>query len=498
MASPVFEAMFFGSFNDPKNDPIAVSDVQADAFKAMLEYIYTDKIKIISFNLAFDLCYASKKYMLPFVTEQCTKYLWSDLCSKNACRAYEFAKLFEEPTLQERCLQIICTKTMDVIQDPSFEEVELSTIITILDQDALNVDNELNLFFALNRFAEKHGLGTPQNTSDESPSQPVASASPEINVDAGPSNRPEPPPQQQPPVNRIQDLPTIRDAVKKIRFLTLTPQQFADGPARTSLLSQNEAFALLMNISSPNSIYPMPEGFTLNKNSRVFNVYGDSRSPSPAVVSMAMANQSNPMRVSVPAPAPAPALLEQHHMIYDHGPSIQLSPEPSFFGMIRNERRHSVGENRFYCIRTIQQIREIPNRSVLDASFTFSVDRSVSILGLQICTQIRSSSTINNSDQYSEILYACLLNSHGSRLTYTHSNQRVNYDSVSEILFDRPILIQGNKIYKIGAAFNKVGFYQEYAVHGTVRMPGIMFTFNTGSPQDTIRDGLVRGIIYSI
>lgn len=47
---------------------------------------------------------------------------------------------------------------MDVIQDSTFEDVELSTIIEILDQDALNVDNELCLFFALNRYAEKHGL----------------------------------------------------------------------------------------------------------------------------------------------------------------------------------------------------------------------------------------------------------------------------------------------------------------------------------------------------
>lgn len=55
-------------------------------------------------------------------------------------------------------LQIMCTKTCDVIQDVSFEEVELSTIITILDQDALNIDSELDIFFAINRYAEKHGL----------------------------------------------------------------------------------------------------------------------------------------------------------------------------------------------------------------------------------------------------------------------------------------------------------------------------------------------------
>lgn len=495
MASPVFETMFFGSFNQ-KDDPILISDVQSDAFKALLEYMYTDKININNVDKAFDLCYAAKKYMLPFVVDQCTKYLWSDLCPKNACRAYEFAKLFEEPSLQEKCLQIICTKTMDVIGDPSFEEVELSTIITILDQDALNVDNELNLFFAINRFAEKHGLRHDNlENSDPNPNEESdQSDDPEpINLEAGPSNRPDPPPQAVPQQQqqRVQEIPTIRDAVKKIRFLTLTPQQFAEGPARTNLMSQAEAFAILMNISTPNSVYPMPDGFTLNKNSRVYNVYGDSRSPSPAI----LPGPSQCQAIAVAPPAPAPNGEHCQAM-----PQIPLPAEsPNFFHIFR-ERRSSE-ERRYYCIRTIQQIKESYNRSVLESSFTFSVDRNVSILGLTIFTQIRALPNAvenRNPDRYSEILYAHLLDSHGSRLTYTHSNQRVPYDSDSEILFDRPMFIQSNKVYKVGVVFNKIGFYQEHAVHSTFRTSNITFTFNTGSPTDTTREGLIRGIIYSM
>lgn len=498
MASPVFETMFFGSFNQ-KDDPILISDVQADAFKALLEYMYTDKININNVDKAFDLCYAAKKYMLPFVVDNCTKFLWSDLCPKNACRAYEFAKLFEEPSLQEKCLQIVCTKTMDVIGDPSFEEVELSTIITILEQDALNVDNELNLFFAINRFAEKHGLrhdntdNTDQNASDEPEQEPEP-----INLEAGPSNRPDPPPQpvpQQQPAQRVQEIPTIRDAVKKIRFLTLTPQQFAEGPARTNLLSQSEAFGILMNISTPNSVYPMPDGFTLNKNSRVYNIYNDSRSPSPAILPGPSQIQS--LAVNVPPPAPAPN-TDQHCQAM---PQIPMPTEsPGFFHNFRE--RHMNDERRYYCIRTIQQVREIYNRSVLESSFTFSVDRNVSILGLTIFTQIRlpanAADNNRNLDRYSEILYAHLLDSHGSRLTYTHSNQRVPYDSDSEILFDRPVFIQSNKVYKIGVVYNKIGYYQEHAVHTTFRTTNITFTFNTGNPTDTTREGLIRGIVYSM
>lgn len=471
-----------GSFNDP-NSPIVISDVQADAFKALLEYIYTDKININNVDKAFDLCYAAKKYMLPYVVDQCTQYLWSDLSAKNACRAYEFARLFEEPSLQEKCLQIICTKTMDVIQDNSFEEVELSTIITILDQDDLNVDSELSLFFALNRFAEKHGF---RHDSVESGATEESQPIPQVNVEAGPSNRPDvPPPQPQ----RVQE-PTIRDAVKKIRFLTLTPQQFADGPARTQLLSQSEAFAILMNISTPNSVYPMPDGFTLNKNSRV--PFDSGRTPSPPARPVAPPNQSA-ISVSVPQHAPIPPPTPPSGMALS--PPLPYQAEsPIFFNMLRE---HRISEERryYYCIRTIHQIREVQNRSVLDCSFTFSVDRNVSILGLQMYTQIKPSAI---SDRYSEIIYAHLLDSHGSRLTYTHSNQRVEFDTVNEILFDRPVFIQSNKIYKIGVVFNKLGFYKEHEVQGVVRGSNITFTFNTGNPNDTIREGLIRGIIYSL
>lgn len=158
MASPVFEAMFYGGLSE-KNDPIPILDVQIDAFKSLLEYIYTDKININSVDKACELCYGAKKYMLPHVVEQCTKFLWSDLCPKNACRAYEFAKLFEEPQLMEKSLQIICTKTLDVINVQTFDDIELNTLMTILDQQYLNIDSELDLFFAVNRYIDKHSTG---------------------------------------------------------------------------------------------------------------------------------------------------------------------------------------------------------------------------------------------------------------------------------------------------------------------------------------------------
>lgn len=208
------------------------------------------------------------------------------------------------------------------------------------------MDNELSLFFALNRYAEKHGF---RHDSNENGNGEEAL---QVNVDAGPSNRP--PDGQPAPTQRVQEN-TIRDAVKKIRFLTLTPQQFADGPARTQLLSQSEAFAILMNISTTNSVYPMPEGFTLNKNSRV--PFETARTPSPLARPSAPPNQSA-ISVSVPQHAPIPAPSSPVSIVLPSPPLPYQAESPIFFNILREQR---VADERryYYCIRSMHQIREV-------------------------------------------------------------------------------------------------------------------------------------------
>merc|ERR1711944_249248 len=82
MASPVFEAMFYGGLAESSGNTgeIKILDVQPDAFYVMLQYIYTDHIKknLSSFELVCDICYAAKKYMLPDLVQECTEFLWKD------------------------------------------------------------------------------------------------------------------------------------------------------------------------------------------------------------------------------------------------------------------------------------------------------------------------------------------------------------------------------------------------------------------------------------
>jgi hypothetical protein len=271
----------------------------------------------------------------------------------------------------------------------------------------------------------------------------------------------------------------------------LTPKQFAEGPARTALLSQNEAFAILMNISSTNSGHPMPEGFSTNKNPRSYNIVPDSPSPSASNYPTAnpVNNEYRPLNENS---------IEHSISAIVAPPNIYLD-EPI---MPRFDRK-------MYCVRVTGGQTEILNTAVIDSSISFTVDRSICITGIQVPTQVRpiSSSTQNGhlgfmterADGYSELLYACLLDAvSDSRLTYTHSTQRVNYNSVLEIQFDRPVYVQRNKIYKISVCFNRSGWYP-FPIDRPVRqisVDGVKFTFDL-SPSSRDRDGLIRSIVYT-
>ncbi|CAG4933747.1 unnamed protein product [Parnassius apollo] len=549
MSSPVFEAMFYGGMAE-RNDPIPILDVQIDAFKALLEYMYTGNINISSFDKACELCYGAKKYMLPHLVKECTRYLWSDLYPKNACRAYEFARLFEENVLMEKCIQIISTNTKEVLNDSSFEDVELNTVITVFSLDHLNVDSELDLFEAAVRYAkaldkrasersvspptevvERQKSPAPSTSNDQNASA-VSIEQKVVNVDSSAENSPEavtepcrsnepeqneaatdavPQPEEAKKTKDDKGKPTVRSAIEKIRFLTLTPQQFAEGPARSSLLTESEAFAVLMNILSSNSDVPMPRGFSTCRVPRKQLIGGGPSCnmptftvDTPSPVSVEQVWQINPNPVSHPC------------NIYQRPPrhdGVRLSSmvhnqSHSGLGMVEQMERHNSDLNKIYCQRPIIHHTDCMNTSVLDCSVTFMVDKNICLWGVQVPTQAPSEEAggssagtlvgaAGNTSGYCELLYAHLLDADGARLTYTHYPSRVPYRHLLDIMFNRPVYIQRNKVYKVGIVFNKVGWYPMGRCAQQVAAESVFFNFGIGQSSDSVRDGLIRSIIFT-
>lgn len=98
-----------------------------------------------------------------------------------------------------------------------------------------------------------------------------------------------------------------------------------------------------------------------------------------------------------------------------------------------------------------------------------------------------------NHGMYSELLYAHLVDADGSRLTYLHYTARVDYRSIIELMFYRPVYIQRNKDYKVGVVFNRNGWYPIGTCTPQTTVASVTFSFS----NDTVRDGLIRSIIFS-
>jgi hypothetical protein len=98
---------------------------------------------------------------------------------------------------------------------------------------------------------------------------------------------------------------------------------------------------------------------------------------------------------------------------------------------------------------------------------------------------------------YTELLYAHLLDSDGSRLTYTHYTTRVSYGSLVEIIFNRSVEIQRNKVYRVGVVLNKMGWYPMGCSSQRMVCDTVFFTFCVGEPSESVRDGLIRAIVFT-
>lgn len=94
-----------------------------------------------------------------------------------------------------------------------------------------------------------------------------------------------------------------------------------------------------------------------------------------------------------------------------------------------------------------------------------------------VCSQVQSQSIDPFASMvpssYTELLYAHLLDSDGSRLTYTHFTSRVTIGSLVEITFNRPVYIQRNKVdeyfdaRKFSASLTIVFFSNRYIGSGS-------------------------------
>ncbi|KAF4530175.1 hypothetical protein B566_EDAN001434 [Ephemera danica] len=226
-ASSLFEAIF----NSSGDRPVRVSDVSPPVFTALLEFLYTGEVCLEDFDQVCELASVAARFEIPALVQRSRAFLWASLYPSNVWRAYKCAMAANDTKLQAMALQVAQRRTDEALMDPKFAEIPQEALVAFLSQDSLNVKSEVQLLDASVRWALSEVMRRNLPPKPESLREALGSA------------------------------------LGLIRFLTLTPKQFADNQLTSQILTCTERLAILYNLNSPRVI-PLPSGISEQKKSR--------------------------------------------------------------------------------------------------------------------------------------------------------------------------------------------------------------------------------------
>ncbi|KAL3115645.1 hypothetical protein niasHT_016563 [Heterodera trifolii] len=155
-ASEVFEAMFPNEAQNAKTElsnQVEVPDVEAEAFKVMLSFIYADDFYELSRDNAMAVLYAAKKYAIDRLVCQCLQIPIPKL--PNVFLAFAQARLLELENFANKCLRFICQNAARLINLKEFLQIDQNLLCEIFERDQLMIDNEFQLWQAALRWADE-------------------------------------------------------------------------------------------------------------------------------------------------------------------------------------------------------------------------------------------------------------------------------------------------------------------------------------------------------
>ncbi|KAL3078037.1 hypothetical protein niasHT_036920 [Heterodera trifolii] len=173
IASDVFEAMFrFDAKKERAHDdkkiflkgkyqlssancPVVVEipDVEAEAFKVMLSFIYIDDLSGLNGDNAMAVLYAAKKYNIPALVDASLQIPISEL--RNVFLAYAQALLFELEDFSIKCLRYICQNAIQLFGSDDFLQIDQKMLCNLLESDRLLLSNEFEIWKAALRWADE-------------------------------------------------------------------------------------------------------------------------------------------------------------------------------------------------------------------------------------------------------------------------------------------------------------------------------------------------------
>lgn len=184
IASPVFDAMFFGHFQD--QSMIAIDDISAEVFRLMLDFLYTDQIPIPkhksmtkaepterAIELLMELYYCAEKYLIDDLRAACIRDMKDRLSFQNVLHILDFSIGNEIAELQKSCIKNLRIMTVANVNQLALQHdyhVAKESLLYLIDQhQSIFEKNEydITLIFLIKKWFNEEVTERRADTTNE-------------------------------------------------------------------------------------------------------------------------------------------------------------------------------------------------------------------------------------------------------------------------------------------------------------------------------------------
>ncbi|XP_073936406.1 BTB/POZ domain-containing protein 19 isoform X3 [Castor canadensis] len=119
--------------------PVVLSTVPAEAFLAVLEFLYTNSVTLHRHSV-LEVLTAAVEYGLEELRELCLEFVMKVLDVELVCEALQVAVTFGLGPLEERCIAFIEVHSQEALRTRGFLELSAPALLPLLRSDKLRVD----------------------------------------------------------------------------------------------------------------------------------------------------------------------------------------------------------------------------------------------------------------------------------------------------------------------------------------------------------------------
>lgn len=128
--SPVFEAMFSGSWDNDSN-AIPIVDASFESFYTFMEYFYKGEVKLNADNIN-EMLYLAQKYDVQDVVASCSMFSMEQLSIENVIPYFGMAIRYDQADLMAKCADFITGNMDKILKSNEFIQCDQDTLKQVL------------------------------------------------------------------------------------------------------------------------------------------------------------------------------------------------------------------------------------------------------------------------------------------------------------------------------------------------------------------------------